>query len=205
MLVLREVDVDGIVAVGTADTLLERQVQHLRLCRCPPLVGFLTGQSCAVDTALLSGSDTNGLSVLNVTNRVALRVFECDERNLQVAESLRSEFLILCRHVLEQLRIAEVNLVAALLECYAEYLLVLDGVRAIFRVNLYDAVVAFLLCLQNLEGLGVVVGSDDTVADLALDELAVATSTLSLRAQKSPKEHMRSAPRAPVHRHWRGE
>ena len=166
-----EVDVDGVVAVGTTDARLERKAENLRALAQPPLIGFVTGETCAVDTALLTGTDADSLSVLDIADAVALCIFQCDEGNLQVADSLRSEVLVLRRNLFEEFRVVEIAVVAALLKGDAEDLLVLDRLGYIVRVDLDDAVSALALSLENLQGFGCVVGCDDAVADLTLDEL----------------------------------
>ena len=123
-----------------------------------------------MDTALLSGTDTDSLSVLDIADGVALGIFQCDKCYLEVTECLRSELFVLCRYILEELRIVEIYLVATLLECNTEYLLVLDWVRAVVRVNLYNAVVAFLLFLEYLKGFRLIVRGNNSIADLTLDE-----------------------------------
>ena len=165
-----EVDVDGVVAVGTADTRFERKVENLRALAQPPLIGLVAGETCAVDAALLTGSDADSLSVLDIADAVALCIFQCDEGNLQVADRLRSEVLVLRRNLLEEFRVVEIAVVAALLKGDAEDLLVLDRFGYIVRVDLDDAVSTLALGLEDFQGFGCVVGCDDAVADLTLDE-----------------------------------
>jgi len=165
-----EVDVDGVVAVSTADARFERKVENLRALAQPPLIGFVTGKTCAVDAALLTGSDADSLSVLDIADAVALCIFQCDEGNLQVADSLRSEVLVLGRNLLEEFRVVEIAVVTALLKGDAEDLLVLDRLGYIVRVDLDDAVSTLALSLEDFQGFGCIVGCDDAVADLTLDE-----------------------------------
>ena len=70
VLVLRDVDIDGVVAVSTTDALLEGQCHHFRVLAQPPDVGLVTSQTGTVDAALLTSTDTDGLSVLHVANAV---------------------------------------------------------------------------------------------------------------------------------------
>lgn len=139
-----------------------------------------------MNTALLSRTDAYGLSVLNVANRVALSVLQGYKRYLQIADRLRSECLVLGRDVLEELRVVEVDLVTPLFEGDAEDLLVFYRVRAILWVNLYDTVVAALFLLQDFKSLRLVSGAMTPSLTSRLMSFAVATSTVSLRAQKSP-------------------
>ena len=169
-MVLRDVNVDGVVAVGAADAVNEREVHHLRVLAQPPDVCLVACEACAVDAALLSGADADSLSVLHVAYRVRLCVLQCDERDNEVADSFLGEVLRLCRYVLEQSRVVEAHLVASLLERYAEHLLVLDGSRHVVRVYLYYVICTLALCTENLERLVGEVGGDYAVAHLALDE-----------------------------------
>ena len=91
VVVVRDVDVDGVVAVGAADAVDEWQCHHFRMLAQPPDVGLVASQTSAVDAALLSGSDTDGLSVLDVADGVGLRVFQRDERNDEVAACVLRE------------------------------------------------------------------------------------------------------------------
>ena len=64
-----------VVAVGTTDAGDERQGHHLRVLAQPPDVGLLTGQTCAMYAALLASTNAYGLSVLDIADAVALRIF----------------------------------------------------------------------------------------------------------------------------------
>ena len=136
----------------------------------PPDIGLVTSQTGTVNAALLSGTDTDGLSVLDVANRVRLRIFQRDEGDNQVALGLRCKGLVLRGDILKQGRVVELDFVAALLEGDAIDLLALDGLRFVCRVNLDDIVGSLALVLQNLDGLGGVVGGNDAVRDLALQQ-----------------------------------
>ena len=69
VLILRDIHVDSVIAVGTTDAWLEGQVEHLGMLAQPPDVGLLTSQTGAVDTALLTSTDTDGLPVRDVADR----------------------------------------------------------------------------------------------------------------------------------------
>ena len=58
-----KINVDGIIAVRSADTLDELQGKHLRVLAEKPVVCLLSGQPRAVDAALLPGTDAHSLSV----------------------------------------------------------------------------------------------------------------------------------------------
>ena len=111
----------------------------------PPDVGFVASQTSAVYTTLLSGSDTDGLTVLNVAYRVRLSVFQCDEADDEVSESSLGECLVLGRDVFKQSGVVKTNLVVSLFEGYTEHLFALDGLRRIVR-GYFDEIVC---CFMN--------------------------------------------------------
>ena len=169
VLVFRDIHIDGVVAVGTADTLLERQGEHFGVLTQPPDVGLLTSQSGAVDAALLTGTDTDGLSVLHVAHGVALCIFQGDKSDDQVTTSLGRERLVLCGDILKQCGIIEPYLVATLLEADAKHLLRLYGSGPVGGVYLDDIIGTLAFVLQDFQSLWGIVGRNDTVAHLALD------------------------------------
>ena len=170
LVLVGDIDIDGVVAVGTAYAGLEGQVHHLRTLAEPPYIGLVACQTGAVDAALLAGTDTDGLSVLDVAHRVALGVLERDEGNDQVALGLGRKGLVLGGNVLEEGGVIEPNLVAALLKGDAEHLLALYGRGGIVGIYLDDVIGTLALVMQYLDGLGSIAGSYDTIAHLALDE-----------------------------------
>ena len=167
---IRDVDIDGVVTVCTANLLLERQVHHLRTLAQPPLVCLGTCKAGTVDTALLTGTDTDSLTILYVAYRVTLSILQGDERDNQIALSLRSESLVLGRNILEESWIIELHLVASLFEGNTEYLLALDRSWHVVRINLDDAVGTLALLLQHLDSLRSIARSNNAVTYLTLDE-----------------------------------
>ena len=164
------IDVDGVVAVGTAYSFLERQVHHLRTLSQPPFVSLASCQSCAVNAALLPCSDTDSLSVFHVAYRVALCIFQRYERNYKVAFRLFGKALVLGWHILEQLWVVEFYLVAPLFEGYAKHLLAFYRRRLIVWVYLDNVIIAFALRSEYFECLWRIVGSYHAVAHFAVDE-----------------------------------
>ena len=150
VLVVREEDVDGVVAVGAAYAGLEGQAEHAGVLTEPPLVGFLSGEARAVDAALLSGTDADGLSVGGVADAVRLGILQGDECDDEVAACLRRERLVLRGDVVEGLGVVEAYLVASLLEGDAEDLLVLQRCGAIVGVDADDVVGALALLAEHL-------------------------------------------------------
>ncbi len=64
VMVLRDIYVDGVVAISATDVVHEGKIHHLRVLAQPPDVSLVAGETCAVDAALLSGTGAECLPVL---------------------------------------------------------------------------------------------------------------------------------------------
>ncbi len=73
--VIADIYVDCIIAVGTTDLFDPGQVHYFRMLAEIPDVGFVSGQTGTMDTALLTGTDTDSLSVFCIADRITLRIF----------------------------------------------------------------------------------------------------------------------------------
>ena len=122
-----------------------------------------------MDTGLLAGADADGLSVLDIADRVGLGVFEGNQSDQQVDLCALRQRLIFGNDVVEQLG-ADLQVVSALLEGDAKHVLVLKLSRNIVRVDFDDVVAAFALLLQDGQRFVGVAWSDDAVGNLALDD-----------------------------------
>lgn len=69
-IIIAHVHIDRIVSVWSAHIFLERQVQYFWTLTKEPVVSFLSGQSGAVDPGLLSCSDTDSLTALDIAHRM---------------------------------------------------------------------------------------------------------------------------------------
>ena len=67
--------------IGLCHIVTEGQVQHLVHVAQLPVVGLLTGQTGAVDAALLAGTHADGLTIIGVAHAVGLGVLQGDEGN----------------------------------------------------------------------------------------------------------------------------
>ena len=170
VVVFRNVNVNGIVTVGTTNSLHKRQGHHLRMLTEPPDVGLLTGKTGAVNAALLSGTNADGLAVLDIAYRVRLCILQGNQRNHQVATGGLREILGLGRHIFKKAVCREVYLIAALLESDAKYLLAFDGGRHIVGVDANDIISTLTLGLEDFKRFFGEGGSNDTVGNLGLDE-----------------------------------
>ena len=75
LVLIAHVNVNSVVSVGSAKAVYKLQTQHLGRLTQEPVVSLAAGKSGTVDTGLLTGTDTDGLTVLYVANRVGLGVF----------------------------------------------------------------------------------------------------------------------------------
>ena len=136
-----------------------------------PVVGLLTGQTGAVDTALLACTHADGLTIIGVAHAVGLGVLQGDESNDEVALLLLGHVLVLGDPVVQHGVGVDDQLVAALLKGDAVHLLVLDGSGLIGGVDGDHIVVALLFAGQDGQCLRLVARSDDAVRDFVLDQL----------------------------------
>ena len=170
VIVVADVNINSIVAVGAADVVNKRQRHHLRMLAQPPDVSLVARETSAMDAALLTSADAYRLSVLHVAYRVALRIFQCYQRYDEVATRLLAECLVLCGDVLEESGVVQTYLVASLFKGDAEALLRLHRCRNIVRVYLYHVISALALLTQYLQRLLGKVGSNHAVAHLTLQQ-----------------------------------
>ena len=123
-----------------------------------------------MNTGLLSGTDTDGLSALDIAYRVGLGIFQGDEGDFHIHQRLSRNLFLLCYDIGEKVTV-HVELIAALFKSNAEDLLFLQGIWYVGRVDLDDIVVAFFLLFQNFKCFFCISWSNDTVGNLAFDEL----------------------------------
>ena len=168
--IVADIDVDGVVAIGTTDIRQEGKCHYLGVLTQPPDISLAASQAGTVDTTLLPCSDTNGLTVLNVAYTVALGVLQSDESNDKVALGICGEILVLGGNVLEESGIIQLNLVATLFKGNAKDLLTLYRLGLVGGVNLDNVVSTLALLAQNLQSLFRKLGSDNAITYLGLDE-----------------------------------
>ena len=168
---ITDVNINGVVAVGLCHIIAEGQIQHLVHVAQLPVVGLLTGQTGAVDAALLACAHADGLTVVGVAHAVGLGVLQSNQGNDEVTLLLLGHVLILGDPVVQHGVGVDDQLVAALLEGDAVHLLVLDGSGLIGGVDGDHVVVALLFAGQDGQCLRLVARGDDTVRDFVLDQL----------------------------------
>ena len=81
-----DVKVDGVIAVGTPNVVYKGQIHHLGMLAQPPYIGLIACQTRAMYATLLTCTNADGLPVLNVAHRIALRIFKGDKGNDEVAK-----------------------------------------------------------------------------------------------------------------------
>ena len=112
----------------------------------PPVVRLLARQPRTVDARLLSRSDADGLSALNVADGIGLGVFERDHRDGKIDFRLIGQ-LLLVRHNICKKVVVDDKLVAPLLKRNAVHLLAFQRPRLVTLVDLDDIVSALLFRL----------------------------------------------------------
>ena len=91
-----DVNINGVVPVGLCHIIAERQVEHLVHVAQLPVVGFLAGQTGAVDAALLAGAHADGLTIIGVAHAVGLG----KAHTVILSSHILSEVQAVCQQVL---------------------------------------------------------------------------------------------------------
>ena len=149
VVLVADIDVDRVVAVGAADAVHKLEAQDLGVLAQEPGVGLVAGKARAVDAALLSGAHADGLAVLYVAHGVGLRVLEGDEAHDHVDLRVLGDVLVLGDDVRQQV-LVDAEEVVALLEGDAEDVLRLGGGALVVGVDLDHVVGALLLLGKDL-------------------------------------------------------
>ena len=79
LVLVGDIDINRIVAVRTADVVDKLQTEDLRMLAQAPVVRLAARQTGAVDAALLARADADCLTVLDIADRVGLRVLQGDQ------------------------------------------------------------------------------------------------------------------------------
>ena len=135
-----------------------------------PGVCLSARKSCAVDSRLLTCSNTDSLSVYCIADRVRLCIFKRDKSYDKISLCAVGKLLILRYDVLKKM-LADLELISSLLKGYAKNVLCFYGCGTVFGVYLNHVVAALSLTLEYLECLGLVSGSDDSVGNLTCKKL----------------------------------
>jgi len=159
--------VDSVALVGTLGALLPLNAENALVEAHPPVVSLVAGKSGAVNSGLLSSTETNNLSVVGVANRVALSVLKSDGSDGKITGSALGERSSVLRgddgaEVLG----SDLNIVAVLLEVDTVNGTGLGSRGVVLGVDLEDEVSATLLLLEDLKSGILVTRGNDTVRDL---------------------------------------
>ena len=123
-----------------------------------------------MDPGLLSCSDTDSLTALDVAHRVGLRVFKCDQGDDEISPGVFRNIFVFCYQFAQEFLIDR-HLVSALLERDPENLLSLDRIRLVGRIDLDDIIIPFFLGFEDLQCFRLVSRCDDAVRNLSLDHV----------------------------------
>lgn len=158
--------VNGVALVRSLGALLPLDAEDTLVEAHPPVVGLVAGETGAVDTGLLAGSETNDLAVDGVADGVALGVLEGDGGDGQVTSGAFGEGLAILGgdDGVEGLG-GDFDVVSVLLEGDAVDGSGFCGSWGIVGVDLENEVLAALLLLEDLESGILVAGGNDTVGD----------------------------------------
>ena len=136
----------------------------------PPNIGFLSRKTRAVNTALLSCTDTNGLPIFDIAHRVRLRIFENNQCHHQISARCFGNIFIHRGTIFKQRIICKVDFIASLFKRHAIHLLAFYGFGTIILIHLEHAISAFTLFLQNGQSLGSKTWCNHTVTHFAFNQ-----------------------------------
>ena len=105
----------------------------------PPDISLVSGQTGTVDSGLLSGADTDCLTVLYIAYRIGLCIFQRNQRNQKVSSICLRNFLVVCYNIGKH-SIIDFQEIVTLFKGNTEYLFPFQICRAISRINLNDIV-----------------------------------------------------------------
>ena len=148
VVIVADVDVDGVVAVGAADVRLEGEIQNLLVLSEVPVVRLVAGESGAVDSRLLTRAHADCLTVLNVADGIGLGVFQSNEGDDEVVLCRFGEVFVLGDDVAHHFVVND-KLVSALLEGHAVNLLALDLGGLVILVHFDDAIGSLALGFED--------------------------------------------------------
>ena len=126
-------------------------------------------QTSAVDTALLTGTHADCLTVISKANGVRLGVLQGDQGYDQVDLSILRQFFVFGNDVAEQCLI-DLEIITALVESNTKDFLDFLFFGNIIGINFHHIVAALALALQNLKSLFGIAGSNHTIGNLGGDQ-----------------------------------
>ena len=142
-----DVNVDGVVAVGTTDVINELETQHFGMLTEHPVISLAACQTGAVNTALLAGTNTDGLATLDVAHRVGLGILQGDQGQQQVVLCFLGQILVFGDDILQQFFV-NFEVVVTLLEVDAVNAANLNGGGLIIGVNLHHIIATLFLVFR---------------------------------------------------------
>ena len=164
-----DIDINGIVTLRSADGIKELQPKNLWRLAKEPVVCLLSCQAGTVYAGLLSGTDSDGLSIFDIADGVGLCIFQDDQSYFHIDQSLLWNFLILSYNIGKKF-IVNIQFIAALFKGDSIDLLFLDRSRYVIRIDLNDIIISFFLLLQKFQCLFGISGCDHTIGYLSFDQ-----------------------------------
>ncbi|CDA78812.1 putative uncharacterized protein [Clostridium sp. CAG:242] len=134
-----------------------------------PDISLVASQSGAVNSGLLTSTDTNCLTILNIAYRVGLGIFKSNEGNEQVDLCVFWQFFVLGNDIVEQLFV-DLQVVSSLFKGNTEYIFVFDFLWNIGRIDLDYIVAAFTFLLEDCQSFFGITWSDDAVGNFTFDD-----------------------------------
>ena len=98
-----------------------------------------------MNSALLSGAYSDGLTVFYIADRVGLCIFQCNKRYDHVTYDCIRQFFIVRNNILKQSGFNP-EIIMSLFKCDAKNILTFLLRGNIVRVNLNDVVITLLFC-----------------------------------------------------------
>ena len=89
-----DINVNQVGHFGSLDSLFECEGQNFWVMPEPPVINLLSSQSGTMDSRLLTGPDSDNLTILRIAYRIGLGVFKSNGREDQVSNSLCWQLLV---------------------------------------------------------------------------------------------------------------
>ncbi len=138
--------IDSVVPIRPAKGIQEFQAEYLRCLAEIPVIRLLPRQPRTMNSRLLPCSDTDRLTAFYIADRVRLRIFQCNQGDLQIHHRLFRYVFIPC-HYIRQKPSIDIQLIPPLFKCNTVYLFSFYLRRNIRSVYLNHIIIALFLFL----------------------------------------------------------
>ena len=110
-----------------------------------PDIRFVACHPRTMDAGLLTGADSDRLTVLRINDGIGLSIFRSDHRDQQIPLRALRQFLIFRHDILKQ-TFVNLHIVALLMETHAVNFLAFHRFRRIVRIHLQDQIGPLAFC-----------------------------------------------------------